>query len=156
MSNVNPDTEKSGMTKAQWYSACWDYFSLLSEQRMKMLEYFITIELFLAGSLITLICLKERLQWAEIAVSGLILLMAIVFGFLDKRTRNMIHECEETMIAINDDAVVDGKYTGLNPISRVNNNRKEFLTYTKLIRFIQIVFALVGAACIFLVYKNII
>ena len=142
------------MTKAQWYSACWDYFSLLSEQRMKMLEYFITIELFLSGSLITLICLKERLKWAEIAVSGLILLMAIVFMLLDNRTRNMIHECEEAMVAIKDIDVNNDEYTGLNPISRVNKNRKTIFTYTKLIRFLQIVFAVLGVVCIFLIYYN--
>ena len=67
----NPDQTqgKTNISESQWYTACWNYFSLLSDQRMKMLQYFISLEVFLAGAFITLISLESRILWAEIVVS---------------------------------------------------------------------------------------
>ena len=125
------------------YTTAWNYFSLLSGQRMQMFEFFITLEVFLCGAFITLISLPARLDWAENVVAGLVSLIAVVFGFLDHRTKTMIHCCEETMVQFENQFEKPEKYC---PISSVNACRKAKLTYTKLIRFLQIIFFLLGCS----------
>ena len=141
------------MTETEWYTASWNYFSLLSGQRMQMLEFFISLEVFLSGAFITLISLETRLRWAEITVSVLIVLMASVFRCFDQRTKTMIHECENSMKAIEDD---DMNKTAYKPITAVNIKASFKVTYTKLICFLQIVFAIAGIASALRVYYSII
>lgn len=140
------------LTEAQWYTASWNYFSLLSGQRMQMLHFFISLEVFLSGAFVTLISLDARLHWAEITVSFLILLMAIVFRGLDHRTKTMIHICEDTMEAIEKE---DASKDCFNPITSVNTNTTK-LTYTKWISFLQITFVLAGLSGVVLVLINVI
>ena len=152
--NTNQKIQKTtDLTKSQWYTACWNYFSLLSGQRMQMLQFFISLEVFLSGAFVTLICLNTRLRWAEISVSALIFVMAIVFMGLDYRTRTMIHECEKSMIEIEE---ADSSSSSFNPITCVNTNRKTFFTYSKWIRFLQLVFASAGITCICLIMFHIV
>ena len=136
MSNISVNAENQP-TNENLYTTAWNYFSLLSGQRMQMFEFFITLEVFLSGAFITLISLKNRLDWAETVVAGLVSLIAILFGLLDHRTKTMIHCCEETMIQFETQINQKEEY---RPISLVNSCRKAKLTYTKLIRFLQIVF----------------
>ena len=97
MSNISVNAENQPNNE-NLYTTAWNYFSLLSGQRMQMFEFFITLEVFLSGAFITLISLNNRLGWAETVVAGLVSLIAIVFGLLDHRTKTMIHCCEGTMI----------------------------------------------------------
>ena len=153
MSNTNDPQEKTNMTKSQWYTACWNYFSLLSGQRMQMLQFFISLDVFLAGAFITLISLDTRVHWAEIVISALIFIMALVFMGLDHRTKEMIHECEASMEEIEKS---DSSNSRFNPITCVNKNRNTYFTYSKLIRFLQGAFAIAGVAGAILVYIKII
>lgn len=150
--NINA-LDKKGMPESHWYTACWNYFSLLSGQRMQMLQFFISLEVFLSGAFITLISLTTRLHWAEVTVSALVFLMAIVFMGLDHRTKTMIHECEKSMTEIEK---ADPGNTTYNPITCVNNNLTSFFTYTKLIRFLQATFAIAGRTSAILVLCNVI
>lgn len=144
--------KNSYLTEAEWYAASWNYFSLLSGQRMQMLQFFISLEVFLSGAFITLISLNTRLQRAEIIVSFLIFLMAVVFRGLDHRTKTMIHICEEAMETIEKGDGVDDRF---NPISSVNAMKTK-LTYTKWICFLQIIFAFAGLSGAILVLLDII
>lgn len=146
-------TKTLSMTEAQWYSASWNYFSLLSGQRMQMLQYFISLEVFLCGSFITLVSLETRLLWAEITASALITLMSVIFRGLDYRTKTMIHECERAMCTIEES---DPSDVAINPITRVNSCRKAKLTYTKWIIVLQGLFFLAGIASLLLVLFGII
>ena len=141
------------MTEAQWYSGSWNYFSLLSGQRMQMLQYFISLEVFLCGSFITLVSLDTRLLWAEITASSLITLMAVIFRGLDHRTKTMLHECEKAMCKIEES---DSSDAAINPITSVNSCRKAKLTYTKWIIVLQGLFFLAGIASLLLVLFGII
>lgn len=147
------ESKKELLTGAEWYTACWNYFSLLSGQRMQMLEFFISLEIFLVGAFITLISLAARLRWAEITVSVLIVLMAIVFRCFDQRTKTMIHECENSMIAIEE---ADASSESFKPITAVNTKAAFKITYTKLISALQIVFLVAGLASSLLVLCNVI
>lgn len=153
MKNSDETQGKTRMSDSYWYTACWNYFALLSGQRMQMLQFFISLEVFLAGAFITLISLNYRLRWAEIVVSALISIMALVFMGLDHRTKSMIHECEDSMVAIEK---ADSSNPRFNPISCVNNNRDTYFTYSKYIQLLQTAFAIAGIASAFLVYYSII
>ena len=145
------NTKKKLLSETEWYTACWNYFSLLSGQRMQMFEFFISLEVFLIGAFITLISLAMRLRWAEITISVLIILIAIVFRCFDQRTKTMIHECENSMIAIEE---ADASDESFNPITTVNKKASYKITYTKLICSLQIVFIVAGLASSLLVLCN--
>ncbi|MBQ6160574.1 MAG: hypothetical protein IJK24_06495 [Oscillospiraceae bacterium] len=153
MNNTNDNEKRALMTEAQWYSGSWNYFSLLSGQRMQMLQYFISLEVFLCGSFITLVSLDTRLLWAEITASSLITLMAVIFRGLDHRTKTMLHECEKAMCKIEES---DSSDAAINPITSVNSCRKAKLTYTKWIIVLQGLFFLAGIASLLLVLFGII
>ena len=127
------------MTEKDWYSTSWDYFALLSGQRMKMIEFYITIELALVGAFMALVSIDQRLCWAEATVSILISIVSIVFCGLDHRTKTMIHECEDNMKSI-ENSDVNG------PITKVNDCKKAPITYTKWLRFLYGLFFLIGIA----------
>lgn len=95
------------MSEKDWYTTSWDYFSLLSGQRMKMIEFYITIEQALFAAFITLICLEQRLCWAEVTASILVSIISIVFCGLDYRTKSMIHACEENRETIEGETLMD-------------------------------------------------
>ena len=141
MAQEYSSTNKTHISEAQWYSSCWSYFDLLSRQRMNMFQFFISLEVFLCGSLITLISLESRLSWAEAAISALVFLMSIIFGCFDYRTKTMIHCCEEAMMSIeqNDESSVQHY-----PIDSVNSCKKAKLTYSKLIFILQALFFICG------------
>lgn len=144
---------QSIMNEAQWYLASWNYFSLLSGQRMQMLQFYISLEVFLCGAFVTLISLETRLVWAEAISSFLILLISIVFSGLDYRTKTMLHECENAMIAIER---VDKCSSCVKPITSVNSCKKAKLTYSKWIVFMQGIFATIGFGGVILVLVGII
>lgn len=138
------------MNEKDWYSTSWDYFALLSEQRMKMIEFFITIELALVAAFMTLVCLDQRLCWAEVTVSALISIVSIVFCGLDHRTKTMIHACEENMEKI------EGRITK-GPITKVNNYKsgRINITYTKWLRFLYGLFFAMGVVGVALVLTGV-
>lgn len=100
------------MSEKDWYITSWDYFVLLSEQRMKMIEFFVTIELAIVGAFMTLVCIEQRLCWAEVTIGVLVAIVSIVFCGLDHRTKTMIHACEDNM------ETIEGKNTN-GPINKV-------------------------------------
>lgn len=152
MSEAN-SPKKNPMTEAEWYTASWNYFSLLSGQRMQMLQYCITLEVFLAGAFVTLIGLNVKMPWAEATVCWLIVLVSVVFWCFDQRTRNMIHVCEELMSSIDNGVDGGGK---LHPIKAVNENKKFPITYNLLISFLHIIFTIAGLTGAMLVLFNVI
>lgn len=73
----------------------WKYFELYSNQRMQMVNFYITVEVVLIGALFKLITLENRICMAEYFVSLAISFISLTFYGLDLRTKNLIHWCEE-------------------------------------------------------------
>lgn len=145
---MNKIEHTHSMEEGDWYSKSWEYFALLSGQRMQMIEFFISIELFLIGAFITLICLSSRLCWAEVTVALLLVVIAVVFWGFDYRTKTMLHECENAMLHIEKNDNLDPQ---IHPISVVNGCKKAKMTYTKWIICLYttfIVLGLVGAVLV--------
>lgn len=107
------------MTDKEWFNIYWNYFELMSNQRISMLNFYISIEIVLFGGLFTLLLLNSRMRWAEYLVSIAIVFMSIVFYGIDYRTKMMIHKCEKLMTNLED------KYKpfqfGADPIHYINS-----------------------------------
>ena len=93
--NLLPKDES--MTNKDWLDLSWNYFSLLSGQRMGMIDFYIVIEVALVGALFALMALENRMLWAECTVAAAITFFSITFFVLDCRTKAMIHSCEEVI-----------------------------------------------------------
>ena len=99
--NTTKDRKPDGsMDDREWFNVCWNYFVLMSNQRIQMVNFFISIEIVLIGAFFTLLNLESRMSWAEYAVSAAIMLISLTFFGLDRRTRAMIHRCESVMEAM--------------------------------------------------------
>lgn len=85
------------MTNKDWLDLSWNYFSLLSGQRMGMVDFYIVIEMALVGALFALMALENRMLWAECTVTAAITFFSVTFFILDCRTKAMIHSCEEVI-----------------------------------------------------------
>ena len=79
------------ITNKDWLDLSWNYFSLLSGQRMGMVDFYIVIEAALIGALFVLLTLEERMMWAECTVAVAITFISVTFFILDCRTKAMIH-----------------------------------------------------------------
>lgn len=73
----------------------WNYFELHSNQRMQMINFYITIEVVLFGGFFTLLNLQNRIFWAEYINAFAISFISVIFMGLDYRTKKMIQWCED-------------------------------------------------------------
>lgn len=90
-------SKDESMTNKDWLDLSWNYFSLLSGQRMGMVDFYIVIEMALVGALFALMALENRMLWAECTVAAAITFFSVNFFILDCRTKAMIHCCEEVI-----------------------------------------------------------
>ena len=90
-------SKDESMTNKDWLDLSWNYFSLLSGQRMGMVDFYIVIEMALVGALFALMALENRMLWAECVVATAITFFSVTFFILDCRTKAMIHCCEEVI-----------------------------------------------------------
>lgn len=89
--------EENSIDKEKLLDFYWKYFELHSNQRMQMINFYITVEIVLFGALFTLVSKKTRIPFAEWTASGGITFILIVFWGLDYRTKSLIHWCEDCM-----------------------------------------------------------
>lgn len=90
-------SKDESMTNKDWLDLSWNYFFLLSGQRMGMVDFYIVIEMALVGALFALMALENRMLWAECVVATAITFFSVTFFILDCRTKAMIHCCEEVI-----------------------------------------------------------
>lgn len=91
------DQDNLAINDKDWFDVYWNYFSLLSGQRMQMINFYITVEIVLIGALFALLNFDNRIEWAEYVVCLTISFISLIFFLLDYRTKMMIHWCEELM-----------------------------------------------------------
>lgn len=144
------------LSSVDWSQMCWDYFELLSNQRMQMIGFYITIEIVLIGALFTLLNLDNRMPWAEYTVAIAISLISIIFGGLDYRTRAMIHWCEDILICMESEyCKLVNAQVNLLPMHYIGNKSRGYLfTYSKIFLFQFIIIGCFGIICLIaLIYK---
>ena len=151
-----PGKADDSMNDKEWFQIYWNYFALMSGQRIQMINFYITIVVVLFGGFFTLISFDNRIHWAEYSVSLAIIFMSLTFFGIDYRTKTMIHKCEDLMVNI------EKRYSdvfGIGPIQYINEwkpNEKIHMTYSK---WFSLQFAVIGATGLMLfllLFKNII
>lgn len=148
----------NNITDKDWLELSWNYFSLLSGQRMNMINFYIIIEVALIGALFTLIGMETRIRWMECAVSIAIFIFSVGFYLLDYRTKTMIHKCEDII------SDIEQKYCPLEPVIRLPFHHIEReteknltrLTYSVVFRALFFIIGCFGIGCCYLLLKGII
>lgn len=82
------------ITQEKMLDLYWNHFELHSNQRMQMINFYITIEVVLIGAFFTLKMQKIQIEWAMIIVSLAIPFISLIFFLLDYRTKNIVKKAE--------------------------------------------------------------
>lgn len=72
----------------------WNYYEFHADQRLRILNYFITIEIVLFGAFFTTLQLfaqNQGIDWPCYIVAAAISMIAFISFLLDVRTTNLIH-----------------------------------------------------------------
>ena len=154
---TNPSNEDS-ITDKDWLELSWNYFSLLSGQRMGMIDFYIVVQVALIGALFTMMGSDTRILWAECTVCAAIALSSLAFFLLDYRTKTMIHCCEKIMSDIEEKYAPD-KYKIKLPfhyIERETEKAKIRITYSVVFRYLFLLIGGFGLICFVLLICGVI
>lgn len=146
------------ITNKDWLDLSWNYFSLLSGQRMGMVDFYIVIEVALIGALFVLITLEERMMWAECTVAVAITFISVTFFILDCRTKAMIHCCENVIMTFEKKYYPNKKEIVL-PFHYIDNKTDKMrvrMTYSRIFLIQYFVIGLFGMVCFVLLICGII
>lgn len=149
--------EKS-LTDKDWLELSWNYFSLLSGQRMGMIDFYIVVEVALIGALFTMMGNNTRILWAECTVCAAIALSSLAFLLLDYRTKTMIHCCEKIMSDIEEKYAPDKHKIKLpfHYIERKTEKAKIRITYSVVFRCLFLLIGVFGLVCFVLLVCGVI
>lgn len=134
------------------------YFEIHSNQRMQMINYYITIEIVLIGALFTLLGLETRFLLAEYTVSIAITMISVFFYGLDYRTKLLIHWCEDCIKNIEKryEEIYSEDFFLMNKIEYLTNQQKIRITYAVIFRIQYGIIGIFGIICFIMINKQII
>lgn len=92
----------SSIDQSKLLDLYWNHFELHSNQRMQMINFYITIEVVLIGGFFTLRLQNTDIIWAEYLVALAIPFVSLIFFLLDYRTRALIKVCEACIKKLED------------------------------------------------------
>lgn len=146
------------ISNKDWLDLSWNYFSLLSGQRMGMVDFYIVIEVALIGALFALLTLEIRIMWAECTVAAATSLFSVTFFILDCRTKAMIHCCEEIIKDIEKKYYPDEKKIKLpfHYVDYKTGKMRVRMTYSRIFLVLYFMIGLFGAVCLVLILCGII
>lgn len=146
------------ITDKEWLELSWNYFSLLSGQRMGMIDFYIVVEVALIGALFTMMGSATRILWAECTVCAAIALISLAFYLLDYRNKIMIHCCEKIMSDMEKKYSLDKHDINLpfHYIERKTEKAKIHITYSVIFRFLFLLIGVFGLVCFILLICGII
>lgn len=154
----NNTTNDKSITDKDWLELSWNYFSLLSGQRMGMIDFYIVVEVALIGALFTMMGSDTRILWAECTVCAAIALSSLAFFLLDYRTKTMIHCCEKIMSDIEEKYAPDKHKIRLpfHYIEHKTDKVKIRITYSVIFRFLFFLIGGFGVVCFILLICGVI
>lgn len=146
--NIQEDNSIDKKTALEFY---WKYFELHSNQRMQMINFYITVEVVIFGALFTLITRKTRIPLAEYITSSAITFISIIFWGIDYRTKSLIHCCEDCIKKLEEEYL--GKFGEELLIIRqseikTNRMKMRYFTYSNLLGFQFAVIGIIGIICL--------
>lgn len=130
----------------------WNYFSLHSNQRIQLINFYIILETFLFAGLFSLLTSENDTTIFCILISFASLFFSFLFWNLDVRTKQMIKECEECIKHLENN--YNQKYGEEIMIflkEEKNTKVRKFpLSYAKAFFLLFIFFSLIGFSCMLL------
>lgn len=131
-----------------WLDLYWKYFQLHSEQRIKMVQFYLSLIVVLFGALFTLHSMEIRIVTAEVGVSIGIGVISLVFACLDHRTSMLIKDVENAFKKIETATFPGRKEMSLKlfTYSEQNDRGRIYFSYSKCIRFSESVISILGFA----------
>ena len=154
MNSSNNLEKDESINASKLLEVTYQYFEQHLNQRLQMLNYFITIEIVLFGAFFASLELTN--VGARYVASIAIIFMAILFRGLDYRTRDIIHGCEKVLMEIEDK--YEDKYSNDNKVIHYLDNmteRKRAFTYSTWFDFQFMVIGLSGILLLFLAMKGV-
>ena len=85
------------MEKKDFVEILWKYFELHSRQRMQMMNFYIILESLFFTGLFALFTADKEMKIPESCICIAIIFFSLIFYGFDKRTRDMIHNCEKSI-----------------------------------------------------------
>lgn len=151
-------TKEKNITDKDWLELSWNYFSLLSGQRMGMIDFYIVVEVALIGALFTMMGSDTRILWTECTVCAAIALSSFAFFLLDYRTKTMIHCCEKIMSDMEEKYAPDKHKIKLpfHYIERKTEKAKIRITYSVIFRYLFLLIGAFGLVCFVLLICGVI
>lgn len=140
------DTQNNAFNYKDWLDLYWKYFQLHSEQRMKMVQFYLSLIVVLFGALFTLHSMEIRITIAEIMVSIGIGIISLIFAFLDHRTSILIKDAENAIKKMEDSTFQDREDMPLKLFSFSEQNDREriYFSYSNCIRFSEFAISISG------------
>ena len=150
------DTPNNALNYKDWLDLYWKYFQLHSEQRMKMVQFYLSLIVVLFGSLFTLHSMEARITTAEIMVSIGIGIISLVFALLDHRTSILIKDAENAIKKVEDSTFQgrDDMPLKLFMYSEHNDRERIFFSYSKCIRFSEFAISISGFIFAWMIYNG--
>lgn len=140
------DTQKKALDYKDWLDLYWKYFQLHADQRMKMVQFYLSVIVVLFGALFTLHSMENRIAIAEIVTCIGIGVISGIFALLDHRTSLLIKDAENVikrMEAITFQTRED-ELLKLFSSSEQNDLGRIYVSYSKCIRVSEIIISITG------------
>lgn len=150
------DTQKNILNYKDWLDLYWKHFQLHSEQRMKMLQFYLALIVVPFGALFTLRSLKTRIPEAEIAVCIGIAIISLMFALIDHRTSLLIKDAEQVIKSMEASvfSTDEEKKFALFGNSEKNDAGRRYVSYSKCIRFSEALIALLGVLMAYMIWHG--
>lgn len=117
----------------------WNYYQLHAEQRFKILEFFISVEIVLFGTFTATIYEHPHIALVSgILASG----VSLICYWLDKRTVELIHHCRIAIRTLEEKYMTS--YPEESKLFTNVKNKEKVLNYSKLIRGAYLIVIFIG------------
>lgn len=109
----------------------WNYFQLQSNQRLQMVNFFISIEVALIGAFCVLIVRETSILWAKCIITSMITFFALTFYGLEYRTRQLLDMCRNRIEKLEENHISLGREYHLISQGRILTKTKNTkITYS--------------------------
>lgn len=117
----------------------WNFYGFHAEQRMKILEFFISLETALFGA--TFVAMEKMPSFTPFA-NVAIVIVSIVCYLLEKRTTDLMHTCRVAIRKLEEDEL--GTYDEKMKLFNQVKNTEKTNNYSKVIRSMYFIVAIIG------------
>ena len=110
----------------------WAWFSMHSNQRMQLINFFIASTAFVTAGYATCVAAHQYIVAVGVAIAGLA--VCIAFEMLDVRTRELVHVAEPALAALEARLIRQTQLPELNLVENVSEPERKTISYRTVLR----------------------